>query len=64
MTHPGATNLMEAQGDYSAPKEGMISAKIRFALEKVPQKNPKLQMSANPPALLQQLPVTIPKMTG
>lgn len=30
-----ATNLIEAQGDYSAPKEGMISAKIKYALEKV-----------------------------
>jgi len=27
--------LIEAQGDYSGPKEGMISAKIRFVLEKV-----------------------------
>lgn len=32
--HYYATNLIEAQGDYSAPKEGMISAKIRFASEK------------------------------
>lgn len=36
MTHPSATHFMEAQGDYSAPKEGMIFAKIKFAFEKVP----------------------------
>lgn len=36
IAHHCASNLIETRRlDYSAPKEGMISAKIRFALEKV-----------------------------